>query len=724
MLLSLDNKPAIWGGIECTINRIENTWHDQLEMCGCYKRDTDLEAIAALGLKTLRFPVLWESHQPFENVPVDFTWSANQLDKLRNFNITPIVGLLHHGSGPAFTNLLDEAFPEKLAAYALQVATRFPWIEYYTPVNEPYTTARFSGLYGLWYPHKKNDVSCIKMLLNELKGTILSMQEIRKINPFAKLVQTEDLGKTYSTALLSYQARFENHRRWLTFDILCGKLIKDHPLWNYFRRLGIPQTTLQFFVDNALPPDIIGVNHYITSERFLDENIENYPECFHGGNSLHQYADIEAIRVKHNEANGFKVLMKEIWERYRLPLAVTEAHLHCAREEQLKWFKEIYDYSAELKQQGVDIVAVTTWSLLGAYGWNKLLTGIPFEYERGAFDVSAGNVRPTAMAGLIRTLIEKGSFESPVINKPGWWKSESRFISKIKSQLFSMEKHNNPGQPILVIGKKGTLGRAFARICETRYLSYVLLGREDLDICNYDEIEKVIALYNPWAIINAAGYVRVDDAENDKLKCFRDNARGPQQLARACRLYGIQFMTFSSDLVFDGEKREPYLESDKVNPLNTYGSSKVKAEEFVLYQHPSSLIIRTSAFFSPWDKYNFVSGLLQQLKLGNKFDAVSDITISPTYIPHLVNASLDLLIDDENGIWHVTNNDHVTWYEFAKETARRAHENISLINPLKKLALPAKRPVNSALQSEKGILLPSLKTALDDFFKEKMLKVK
>jgi dTDP-4-dehydrorhamnose reductase len=717
---SNNQEPAIWGGIECTINRVGDTYLDQLEMSGHYTRENDLEAIAALGIRTLRYPVLWEYHQPEENKAIDFSWAVKQLNKLRELQVTPIVGLVHHGSGPAFTSLLDERFPEKLAAYATKVAEQFPWVEYYTPVNEPLTTARFSGLYGLWYPHKNNDVSCMKMLLNELKAVVLSMQAIRKINPQAKLVQTEDLGKTYSTSLLSYQARFENHRRWLTFDLLCGKVVKDHPLWNYFKRLGITPATLKFFSDNPLPPDIIGVNHYITSERFLDEKIEKYPEHTHGGNSLHVYADIEAIRVKHHEPHGFKVLMKEIWERYHLPLAVTEAHLHCSREEQLKWFKEIYDSSIELAAQGMNIAGVTAWSLFGAYGWNKLLAGTPCDYERGAFDVSAGNVRPTAMAGLLRTLIEKGNFESPVINRPGWWKSETRYFTKIRSQLFPQEPANS-GQPILIIGKRGTLGRAFSRICEMRGLSYILLSRQDLDICHYEDIERTISYYNPWAIINAAGYVRVDNAESDKLNCFRENTRGPQQLATACRRYGIQFMTFSSDLVFDGEKGAPYVESDKVNPLNIYGNSKAKAEEMVSLLNPATLIIRTSAFFGPWDQYNFIHHLLETLEQGHTFNAAADNIISPTYIPHLVNAALDLLIDDEKGIWHVTNNGHVSWYEFAKAAAAKAGKDPQRIRHVVKMNHVARRPRYSVLQSEKGVLLPSLETALEEFFHEKIM---
>jgi dTDP-4-dehydrorhamnose reductase len=155
------------------------------------------------------------------------------LSRLRKLKIDPIVGFVHHGSGPRHTSLVSENFAEELAAFAGAVATRYPWVNHYTPVNEPLTTARFSGLYGFWYPHGKDDATFIRALYNQLHGTRLAMKAIRRVNPAAQLVQTEDLGKTHSTPLLAYQARFENVRRWLSFDILCGKVNPKHVLWKY-----------------------------------------------------------------------------------------------------------------------------------------------------------------------------------------------------------------------------------------------------------------------------------------------------------------------------------------------------------------------------------------------------------------------------------------------------------------------------------------------------------
>ncbi|MGZ3998907.1 MAG: family 1 glycosylhydrolase, partial [Flavisolibacter sp.] len=302
--------PEVWGGIECTINRVKNNFFDQLQCSGHYYREGDIEHIAQLGIKKLRYPILWEKHQPERNGDIDWYWINNQLNNIREKNIDVIAGLVHHGSGPAYTNLADGDFPFYLAEYARKVAEQFPWIEYYTPVNEPLTTARFSGLYGVWYPHQNNSKAFTQMLLNELKGTVLAMQEIRKINPNAKLVQTEDLGKTYSTKKLKYQADFENERRWLTFDLLCGKFDKDHKLWDHFIKLGIPEEDILFFSENPCPPDLFGFNHYPTSERFLDEKIDLYPPHTHGGNGRDHYADVEVVRVNVDEDTGLDVLLK------------------------------------------------------------------------------------------------------------------------------------------------------------------------------------------------------------------------------------------------------------------------------------------------------------------------------------------------------------------------------------------------------------------------------
>ena len=109
-----------------------------------------------------------------------------------------------------------------------------PWIDRYTPVNEPLTTARFSGLYGHWHPHRRSVRSFLRVLVNQCAGIRLAMAEIRKINPEACLVQIEDIGKAFATSPLRRQADYENQRRWLSLDLLSGRVDAEHPWWPTF----------------------------------------------------------------------------------------------------------------------------------------------------------------------------------------------------------------------------------------------------------------------------------------------------------------------------------------------------------------------------------------------------------------------------------------------------------------------------------------------------------
>src|SRR5215212_2872815 len=190
----METKIDLWGGAECTINRVGDRYFNQLRRSGHWDRVEDLDRFAELGLRTLRVPLLWEALAPDAPDEIDWSWSDSRIERLRSLGIRPIAGLLHHGSGPHYTDLLDPLFPEKLAHYASLVARRYPWVSDYTPVNEPLTTARFSGLYGHWYPHGRDNGAFARALVNQLRGTVLAMRAIREVNPSARLVQTDDLG--------------------------------------------------------------------------------------------------------------------------------------------------------------------------------------------------------------------------------------------------------------------------------------------------------------------------------------------------------------------------------------------------------------------------------------------------------------------------------------------------------------------------------------------------
>lgn len=719
-MTSGNDRLELWGGVECTICRVGDTYTRQLERSAHVGRLDDIDRFAETGMRAIRYPVLWEHIAPDGLESADWSWPDERLARLREVGIEPIVGLVHHGSGPMHTSLVDPAFGEKLAEYAGAVAERYPWVEYYTPVNEPLTTARFSGLYGVWYPHGRDERTFKDCLFNECRATVLAMRAIRRTNPNARLVQTDDLGKVYSTPLLAYQAEFSNHARWLGWDLLCGRVDEQHALWEWLTGPceATPEEIL-WFRDNPCAPDILGVNYYVTSERFLDENLANYPPHLHGGNGRHRYADVETARALAEPTGGIGPLIMEAWERYGLPIAVTEAHIDTRREDQLRWLAEVWAGAEQARMNGADVRAVTVWGLLGLYDWNCLLTQCRDYYESGAFDVRGGTPRPTAIAGLMKHLARGALPDDPVLSGAGWWKRPTRFFTPEPVAMphlsFPPRPHTgNNIAPILITGATGTLGRAFARICTERDLNFRLLSRSELDIADARSIERAIDRHEPWAIINTAGYVRVDEAENDVERCFRENTEGPATLAGVSARYGIGLVTFSSDLVFNGEHDAPYIENDEIHPINVYGRSKAEAEARVLDRHPEALVVRTSSFFGPWDEHNFITIALRELRHGRPFIASEDLTVSPTYVPDLVHQCLDLLIDREQGIVHLTNGDAITWADLARRAADLAQVETANLRVCRnyRSRMIAPRPRFSAMRSRRGFAMPTLDDAL------------
>jgi dTDP-4-dehydrorhamnose reductase len=711
-------KLEVWGGVECTRNRVQDQYFDQVAWTGHAGRPDDLAQFAELGLRTLRYPALWEWADLGPHHAYDWRWADKRLPRLAALGIRPIVGLVHHGSGPRWTSLIQSSFDEGLARYARAFAKRFPDVLDYTPVNEPLTTARFSTLYGHWYPHLREDRAFATAMLVQSRAIALAMRSIREIQPAARLVQTEDVGRTYSTPTLAYQADFDNARRWLTFDLLCGRVDRHHPIGSFFLWLGMKEGELRWFQDNVCPPDVLGINYYVTSERFLDERLENYPPHLHGGNGRQAYADVEAVRVKPEGIAGPGDLLREAYQRYRLPLAITEAHLGCSREEQVRWLAEVWREAQVARQSGIDVRAVTAWSLLGSFDWDSLVTQPRGHYEPGAFDARGPAPRTTALAALVRALTKNGLAKHPVLAHSGWWRRPERLAFHVGASNGDPPKAGSAdGQPVLITGASGTLGYAFGRICEMRGLPHRLVGRQQMDIADAAAVATCIGIVRPWAIINAAGYVRVDEAERDAERCWRENVTGPATLAAECSRQDLPLVTFSSDLVFDGLRRSPYCEEHDLNPLNVYGRTKAEAEHEVLARHPAALIIRTSAFFGPWDKSNFLRAALHALSRNELFYASPNV-VSPTYVPDLVHSCLDLLVDGASGIWHLACAGETSWEGLARRAARVAGFDESLVRSRPLNGCSAPRPFYSALGSQRAVLLPPWPYALERYMSE------
>ncbi len=418
-------KLQLWGGVEGTINRVGDHYFDQYERSGHRRRvEADLAQIATTGVTALRVGLHWE-HFAATGSWADFD---HMLAKVREFGIRPIAGLLHHGSGPAQVDLLHPEFPEQLAAYALTVAERYPWMLDYTPVNEPQTTSRFSCLYGHWYPHHRSLPSYARALVNEIRGIVLAMRAIRTVQPNARLIHTEDGGVTYATDEVENYREEREQRRWLGTDLLCGLVSQTHPMFRFLTQQGIPANEVLWFQENPCPPDVLGLNYYVTSDRFLDHRIELYPRNFAGGDTGSEpFVDIEAVRVRGGDLPGIGAMLLQAWERYKLPVAITEAHLGGSEEDQVRWLAEVWEGANAARRAGADVHAVTVWALLGLWNWCNLCTQDVNSYEPGVFDTPNGELRETPLASLMRQMARGDALKADVLTDQGWWRRQDRF---------------------------------------------------------------------------------------------------------------------------------------------------------------------------------------------------------------------------------------------------------------------------------------------------------
>ena len=723
----------LWGGIECTVNRVGDAWFDQLARSGHAERLDDLDRIAALGIRTLRYPVLWERVAPDGLERADWRWVDERLGRLRELGIRPIVGLVHHGSGPAGTHLLDPGFADGLAAFARAAAERFPWVEDWTPVNEPLTTARFAALYGHWYPHARDERVFIRALVTQCRAVQQAMGAIRDVIPQARLVQTEDLGKTWSTPPLAYQAAYENERRWLSLDFLCGRVSRTHPLWAHLWWLGLDADDLFPLLEEPCPPDVIGFNYYLTTERFLDHRLEHYPPALHGGNGRDAYADVEAVRVRQDGIDGVGPLLREAWTRYRRPLAITEAHLGCTREDQLRWLAEAWRAAHAARAEGIDLRAVTVWSLLGAYDWHCLLTRCDEVYEPGAFDLRAPAPRPTALARLAAQLAAGEEPDHPLLADPGWWRRPERLLyppwppdsagEAGPSHLGGREPgagapdavphaiSKEPGRtsgprvlprprprPLLIVGAEGPLGATIVAACRGRGIRVLPLAAGAL--VDPAVVAGFFDEQAPWAVVDARlrqAPVRGEDGAGRLQAVVRE----AEWLAAACGERSLPLVVVSSSLVFDGAKADPYVESDPVGPVDPPGRLHAAVEAVVAACHPAPLVIRTGL---PLPTAVAIGGPPLPIEAAAPTDPRRPVSVAT--LPDLAHAVLDLLIDEESGIWHLAHPEAVPWQELrqaleAKGIATGAAARSVLQGPA------------TVLGSERGWVMPPLAQALD-----------
>lgn len=684
------DRPELWGGYECTVNRVGGRWFDQTPRSGHEHRISDLELFADLGITSLRYPALWERISPGDQDVRDFRWTDERLPRIRELGMNPILTLCHHGSGPAHTSLIDDGFAPGLARHAAAVAERYPWVRDYTAVNEPLTTARFSALYGYWYPHTQDEGLFWTALLNEIDATRLSMRAIRAVNPEARLIQTDDLGYCHATPPLQEEADYQNERRWIGWDLLCGMVVPGHALWDRIAGFGLGDR-LRVIADDPCPPDVIGVNHYLASERLLDHRVELHPDRAIADRELGDlggvpYVDIDAIRNLKTPMVGLPGLLRQAAERYGRTVAVTECHNGASREEQVRWFVEVWDGVADLRRQGFDIPAVTAWSLLGSHDWNRMVTRFVGHYEVGVYDVRSGAPRPTMLAGVLKDLAAGREPQAIGLGQPGWWRRTARFCEAAPQREYDLScgaEAPEGVRPLLIVGPESPLVRLLVRACEARGLSYRRTARPD---------DVLLQAVSPWAVVDGRDWAGV--CEELPGIGPRGAFAPPEALARSCAALDLPCAVFTASSDFE-EVDQRVLELGG----------------------PRLLLAGTDRVFTPWERSRFAVRALDSLDFGLPVQVNPGERWDETYGPDLIDAVLDSLLDGVSGPLALVSHERWSVADFLRGLAEVAEADPALVVDR---VLPTIRYAAPAVDDRWDFvpILPPGETTLERFVRE------
>ncbi len=365
--LGTDPAQFLWAsGIEDTFVPQTRAGHralDEYELMGHYEHwREDLALARELGLRVLRWGVPWYRVEPTPG-SFDWRWIDEVLPYMvEDLGITPIVDLMHYGC-PFWLRreFATDEYPRAVADYAAAFAQRYKGlVRWYTPLNEPIVNALMCGMRGIWPPYLKGDAGYIKIMLQLARGIVETIGAIREVDPGAVMVHVEAAGLTRAfRAELVALAQEDQRRGFLCYDLVTGRITPEHPLFPWLVRNGASLHDLATLVDRRVEIDVMGLNFYpqwsTTQVDVDDQGRVTY-------------------RIAEQDGAGFRSLITDYYERYRVPVMITETSAFGEDETRARWLEASVATVRELRSDGVPVIG---------YTWFPMFTMVDWKYRTG-----------------------------------------------------------------------------------------------------------------------------------------------------------------------------------------------------------------------------------------------------------------------------------------------------------------------------------------------------
>jgi beta-glucosidase len=371
---------------------------DEFALMSHYKHwKDDLRVCADLGVRAIRWGPPWYRVEPQPQV-FDWSWTDEVIPYLEEeLKIVPIVDLIHYGC-PYWLEreFVNNDYPVAVATYAKEFAKRYSSVvRFYTPLNEPVVNALMCGKRGLWPPYLRGDAGYIRIMLQLVSGIVKTAAAIREVDSSAKLVFVEAAGLSRAAhADLEPLAAEDQHRGYMCYDLLTGKVTRDHPLYTWLLRNGATHKALAEIARNPVHIDILGLNFYpqwSVKQLYINRNGRVASRVFDGHAS-------------------FSSLIEDYYRRYRIPIMITETSAFGSDEIRAAWLQQSIAAIKALRQNGVPVYGYTWFPVHTMIDWRYRFGTEPAEnykielglYRLGAAGNNPSRWEPTALVEYFR----------------------------------------------------------------------------------------------------------------------------------------------------------------------------------------------------------------------------------------------------------------------------------------------------------------------------------